>query len=151
MAQQPDDICGDEPGQYALTDRDTGLTQYIGPNCLALLGFTMQLQAEQDVVDKLLKDAGYVVTKAEKARRVAALAPEFDTGRTIAEVVESAPRPDDDEPSDDDEPAVVLTDPEGGGPVLSAPRHGDDVPTGQLGDMSTPEQAGATDPEAPPF
>lgn len=109
------DVCGQEPGQYALTDRDTGMTQFVGPNCLALLGFTMQLQADQPVVDKLLADAGYAVTKREKERRKALLEPEFDAGRTIVEVVETAPRDDRDEAADDD----------------------DDMPTGQHADKST--------------
>lgn len=103
MAGELCDVCGAEPGQYALTDRDTGLTQFIGPNCLALLGFTMQMQADRDVVDALLRDSGYAVTKREKDRRKAELEPEFDTGRTIAEVVETAPRDEQDEAADDDD------------------------------------------------
>lgn len=151
MAGEPCDVCGQEPGQFALTDRDTGLTQFIGGNCLALLGFTMQMQADQDVVDRLLKDAGYVVTKAEKERRKTALTPEFDAGRTIAEVVESSPRDDGDEPAEDDDDMGGIDKGRHDAATMSTAPDVIDVPTGQPGDLSTPESAGATDPDAPPF
>lgn len=151
MAGEACDVCGAEPGQYALTDRDTGMTQFIGPSCLALLGFTMQLQADQPVVDALLKQAGYAVTKAERARRQAELAPEFDAGRTIAEVVETAPRDDsDDAAEDDDDQAGDQGGRHDAASMVDAPDTGG-VATGQQGDLSTPESTDAKDPEAAPY
>lgn len=87
------DMCGEEPAQFMVTNVDTGSTNTWGLGCFGLVGLTTFLQGDPAYLDGVLKERGYAPNKAEKdARKAAAAEPDL-SDRTIAEIVESGPRP----------------------------------------------------------
>lgn len=111
MASYTCDYCQVEPAEVTVSQHSDGSTQFIGPSCLPLLGFALIGNLDPDLLDAGLKPLGYQPTKALRDQRKALVAPEVDPGRTIAEIVETGPRPEGDGQADDadtppaDEPA----------------------------------------------
>lgn len=111
MAKYLCDICNAEDGLFMVSNNDTGLTNTMGNNCFGLIGLTMFLAGDPDVIDPIMATKGYVPNKAEKDRRKTATEPDYDPTRTIGEVVETGPREGDADQGD----AVTdpSTDPQG--------------------------------------
>lgn len=114
------DICQDEPAAFMVTATDTGQTNTMGNGCYGLIGLTIFLAGDPAYVDGVLKTKGYTPTAAEKRSRVEVAEPEFDAGRTVAEIVESAPRAPGDESASEvtDQPVSGLVDNDADAPVV---------------------------------
>lgn len=96
MPTYPCDFCGREQATTSVNDMvDPQNTKFVGPECLPIMGMTFVIAMEPVELDAALKVIGYAPTKATKEARKASELPEVDGNRTIAEVVESAPREDD--------------------------------------------------------
>lgn len=106
------DGCHDEVDLFAVSNRDTGQAQFLGPLCLALFGATMLIGASTDVADAAFKELGYQPTAATKKARKDAGGPDYPATESIIDVVESEPRPPGEETEDEDEPSAgeVLVD-----------------------------------------
>lgn len=106
------DGCHDEVDLFAVSNRDTGQAQFLGPLCLALFGATMLIGASTDVADAAFKELGYQPTAATKKARKDAEVPEYDAKRPILDVVEDRPRPPGDESTEiqDDQSADQFVD-----------------------------------------
>lgn len=87
------DGCQDELDLFAVSNRDTGHAQFLGPLCLAMFGATMLLGTSIEVADAAFKGLGYQPTAATKKARADAEVPEYDPNRVIAEVVADKPEP----------------------------------------------------------
>lgn len=110
MPSGPCDICQDEPATWLMHNTDTGQVQGLGVDCFVLLGLGMAAQKDPDELDGTLKSLGYAPTKATRDARKAAVMPDVDPERTIAEIVETGPR--DDDPESTSEQADESTDPQ---------------------------------------
>jgi hypothetical protein len=88
------DLCQEEQAVMGMHNQIDGSVQFVGPNCLPLVGLALVQALPTEVLDGALKQIGYQPSKALRDERKAAEVPEYDAGRTIGEVVESAPRID---------------------------------------------------------
>lgn len=106
------DGCQDELDLFAVSNRDTGQAQFLGPLCLAMFGATMLIATSTEVADAAFKGLGYQPTPATKKARKDAEGPEYDPERVIADLVfVGAPASDDESVSDQsDESADQLVD-----------------------------------------
>lgn len=91
------DGCQDEIDLFAVSNRDTGHAQFLGPLCLAMFGATMLIGTSTEVADAAFKGLGYQPTAATKKARKDAEEPDYDPNRVIAEVVADKPEPPVDE------------------------------------------------------
>lgn len=111
------DMCEGEQATWSLGDMlNPQDTKWVGPACLPLLGGMLISQLEPDVLDGVLKTMGYQPTKALRDQRKADEVPEFPVSESIADIVESGPRPPgpvDSEPVRIDDDAAELQSDEG--------------------------------------
>lgn len=134
-----------------MSDMDTGAVTFVGPACMPLIGTTLIQGLDPETLDGVLKAIGYQPTKATKDARKAEAEAEFDPTRTIAAVVESAPRIDtgesvqrqDDSQIDPQSDLSTITDTDEGRDELAdrAPEH---APEYEHGDGDTVD-------DRPPF
>lgn len=125
------DVCGDLPGEFMVSNTETGKTDAMCSGCYGLIGLTIFLAGDVAYIDGVLAAKGYQPSAAEKKARVAAAAPEVDPNRTIATIVEDQPRP----------PDAESTSPQGDPVTSGSVDNGAGSPVGD---------DHASDPEAPP-
>lgn len=110
------DLCQEEVARLSVSDMETGSVLFVGMGCAPMFGLTLTQGLEGEVLDAALKTIGYQPSKALRDARKAEEVPEYDPNRSIAAVVESAPRidtgesvsPDSDESTD--QPSDLSTD-----------------------------------------
>lgn len=78
----------------SVSDQTTGTTLFVGAACLPMVGLSFIMPLEPEVLDAILKQAGYQPTKATRDARKAAEVPDYPVSESILDVVESAPRID---------------------------------------------------------
>lgn len=145
------DGCQSELDLFAVSNRQTGDAQFLGPLCLASFGVATLVVSDEAAADLVLKTFGYAPTAATKRARKEAETPEYDANRVIAAVVESAPTPPADESvsSQDDESVDQLVDKSADGDSGDEPVAAD--PYGRSIDEIDAEEADEDATPAPPY